>query len=63
MENTTAVEERPSDLGEKIFFSLRRHRNGKTRHTKQAFDCTIIDITSGCLRRSVAARVTCIPLI
>jgi hypothetical protein len=44
MENT-AVERRPSDLElKKNILLLRRHRNGKTRHTKQAFyDCTIYD--------------------
>jgi hypothetical protein len=37
MENTTAVGRRPSDLELKNILLLRRHRNGKTRHTKQAF--------------------------
>jgi hypothetical protein len=60
MENTTAVEERPSDLELKNILLLRRHRNGKTRHTKQAFyDCTIDKLR--CLRRSSGfTRVTCI---
>jgi hypothetical protein len=60
MENTTAVERRPSDLElKKIFFSW-RHRNGKTRHTKQAFMIVqSIDkpVASG---DRVAFRVTCI---
>jgi hypothetical protein len=37
MENTTAVERRPSDLELKNILLLRRHRNGKTRHTNRPF--------------------------
>jgi hypothetical protein len=36
MENTTAVEEKALRPRKNILL-LRRHRNGKTRHTKQAF--------------------------
>jgi hypothetical protein len=42
MENTTAVEEKAlRPRIEKNILLLRRHRNGKTRHTKQVYDCTI----------------------
>jgi hypothetical protein len=37
MENTTAVEEKALRPRIEKYSSLRRHRNGKTRHTKQAF--------------------------
>jgi hypothetical protein len=61
MENTTAVEERPSDLELKNILLLRRHRNGKTTYQTGLLIVQSIDklpVASG--DRVALLGVTCI---